>query len=60
MFSYGDYMTRTVQIEGETAELERHHVFGGANRKKSEDLGEVVNWGWTADEFRQKFGKSYV
>lgn len=75
--------------------LERHHIFGAANRKKSEKYGLVVylcgnrchrngkdavhrnketmrilheygqrkamqEQGWTVDEFRQVFGKSYI
>ena len=75
--------------------LEEHHIFGGANRRKSEKYGLKV-WlcgnrchregyeavhrnartqeklhiygqlkameeqGWTAEEFREVFGKSYV
>ena len=75
--------------------LDRHHIFGGAMRKKSEKYGLVVylchhschifgkysvhqnadvmqrlheygqrkameEQGWTADEFRQHFGKNYL
>lgn len=67
--------------------LERHHIFGGANRKKSEKYGLVVylcgnrchrngdqmrrlrrygqltimkDEGWTEDDFRREFGKSYL
>lgn len=75
--------------------LDRHHIFGGAYRKKSEMYGLVVDLchnrchifsgyavhqnrkmelqlkrygqlkamqerGWTEDEFRAEFGKSYI
>ena len=75
--------------------LDRHHIFGGSNRKKSEKYGLVVDLchhrchifgkeavhqnaetmqklheygqqkamyeqGWTIDEFRAVFGKSYI
>lgn len=75
--------------------LERHHIFGGANRKKSEKYGLVVylcgnrchrngrsavhkngdqmrrlrrygqlkameEQGWTEENFRREFGKSYL
>ena len=75
--------------------LDRHHIFGGSNRKKSEKYGLVVDLchsnchifgpkaahqsgetmrklreygqrkameeqGWTVDEFRRVFGKSYI
>lgn len=74
--------------------VERHHIFGGANRAKSDRLGLVVDLchychneppygvhhnggamlrlkqygqkkamleqGWTAEDFRREFGKSYI
>jgi len=75
--------------------LERHHIFGGPNRKKSEKYGLVVclcgdschrnglqavhrnaetmqklhaygqekamrENGWSVDDFRREFGKSYI
>ena len=75
--------------------LERHHILGGANRKKSEKYGLVVylcgnrfhrngrgavhkngdqmrrlrrygqlkameEQGWTEEDFRREFGKSYL
>ena len=74
--------------------LERHHVFGGSNRKLSEEYGLTVylchwchneppigvhhnknnrlylqrtvqrqamkHYGWTEDQFRAIFGKSYL
>lgn len=75
--------------------LDRHHIFGGSNRKKSEKYGLVVDLchnkchifgkeavhqnaatmqklheygqrmamdeqGWTVEEFRRVFGKSYI
>ena len=36
-------MTGLCEICGEWHPLERHHVFGGANRKKSEKYGLVAN-----------------
>ena len=80
---------------GSTDPLDRHHIFGGACRKKSEKYGLVVDLchdrchifggyavhqnaktmlqlkrygqlkamreqGWTEDEFRREFGKSYL
>lgn len=80
---------------GSTDPLDRHHIFGGAYRKKSEKYGLVVDLchdrchifggyavhqnaktmlqlkrygqlkamreqGWTEDEFRREFGKSYL
>ena len=75
--------------------LDKHHVFGGANRRKSEKYGATVylcherchergadavhncretdlmlkrqkqrelmeNLGWTEDDFRREFGKSWL
>ena len=75
--------------------LERHHIFGGSNRKHSEKYGLVVDLcgerchrngeysahrnaevaaylhrygqekamkeqGWTVEQFRDRFGKSYI
>ncbi len=75
--------------------LDKHHIFGGANRKKSEKYGAVVHLchqrchengkeavhknretelrlkqygqlkvmgeqGWTEEEFRAEFGKSWL
>ena len=75
--------------------LDRHHIFGGSNRKKSEKYGLVVDLchdrchifgkeaahqnaetmqklheygqrkameeqGWTVEDFRRVFGKSYI
>lgn len=80
---------------GASDPLERHHIFGGAYRKKSEKYGLVVylcgdlchrngrlsvhrnenqmrllhrygqlkamrEQGWTEDDFRREFGKSYL
>ena len=80
---------------GSADPLDRHHIFGGAYRKKSEKYGLVVDLchdrchifggyavhqnaktmlqlkrygqlkamreqGWTEDEFRREFGKSYL
>lgn len=80
---------------GSVDPLDRHHIFGGAYRKKSEKYGLVVDLchhrchifggysvhknaktmlqlkrygqlkamreqGWTEDDFRREFGKSYL
>lgn len=80
---------------GQQDPLDRHHIFGGSNRRKSEKYGLVVGLchgschlfgpkavhqnaetmqhlheygqrkameeqGWTTDDFRREFGKSYI
>ncbi len=80
---------------GSVDPLDKHHIFGASNRKKSDKYGLVVylcgnrchrngeyavhrnketmellhrygqhkamnEQGWTVDEFRQRFGKSYI
>ena len=80
---------------GSNDPLDRHHIFGGSNRKKSERYGLVVDLchnschifgrnaahqnpvtmqelheygqrkamaeqGWTVEDFRRVFGKSYI
>lgn len=80
---------------GNVDPLDKHHIFGGANRKKSEQYGAVVylchqrchengkeavhknretelrlkqygqlkvmgEQGWTEEEFRAEFGKSWL
>ena len=62
---------RKCLITGRTDRLERHHLFGGAYRKKSDRLGLVVDlthgqalamerYGWDIDRFREEFGMNYL